>query len=128
MASRYIEARRNDPDYARAVAEAELAALNDPDAHPDAAAAKWSPRPAEWTTEHELMAAFFDRLGDWLVQHANSLTPKGKPRVKPLPRFPRPVTAVDHARAEIDARVEDALDDLIAQAHATYEAENGGGA
>jgi hypothetical protein len=116
-ASHYVEAQKNDPEYARHVVR-----LLDAEDGP----AKWAPRVAEWTTQHELMAAFFDRLGDWLVQYANSNKPKGAPSVKPLPRFPRPVTAVERERAAIERRAEAELDDLIDRAHAHYQRENGG--
>lgn len=115
-ASHFVEAQKNDPEYARVVAE-QLA---------DDQERKWLPRAAEWTTQHELMAAFFDRLGDWLVQYANSQRGQGKPAIKPLPRFPRPVTAIERERAAIEARAEVELDDLIDRAHAHYQRENGG--
>lgn len=114
-----MESQKNDP----ATAERVAAAM---DAGEDTPAPRWAPRAAEWTVQHELMAAFFDRLGHWLTQHANSQRPKGRPPIKPLSPFPRPVTAIDRARAAIDARAEAALDDLIDSAHALYEQENGG--
>ena len=119
-ASRYIEAKRNDPDYVEAMVK-RLAKEDLGEAEPGR---RWTPRSAEWDTQHELMASFYDRLGNWLVQYANSNRPKGKPPMKQLPPFPRPVTAVDKARAQLDVRAEQKLDDLIADAHATYAADH----
>lgn len=87
---------------------------------------KWSPRAAEWTVQHELMALFFDRLGRWLAQYANSHRPQGRPPIQPPPPFPRPVTGIDRAMSALEARVEGELEDLIHRAHAQYQQENGG--
>lgn len=120
--SHFRTAQRNDPEIAERVAEElEIEGAEGP---------KWAPRPEEWDLLHELLAANFDRVGDLIAAVINT-TPGIQTKVKPPDRYPRPETEIDRARRRFIARTEDDLEDLIAQAHANWEAaqvrEQGGG-
>lgn len=113
--SQYVAARRNDPEYAEWVASL-----------PDEAKQSWAPSSSEWDLLCELTAAVYDRLGELITLTANVNRAKDASAQKPPPRFPRPVTEIDRARARAEARIEDELDNLIAAAHATWSAEQRG--
>lgn len=67
-----------------------------------------SPAVSEWSSEVELLAAVYDRLGD--VINAVAASGGGKPvRVRP---WPRPLTAADRAAKR---RKRDAYADIIAR-------------
>lgn len=87
---------------------------------------RWQPRAADWNLEVALLAEIRDRMGQALTLLAD--LPAGvKKRSKPPPAFPRPQTAIDRARAQLELAMESELDDLIAAAHATYAAEQSTG-
>jgi len=109
--SHYVSAYRDDPEVAEWVA-----------AQPERA--RWSPPPQEWDLGTELQAAIFDRIGQLITAVVNTSGRVAKPVPAP-PRFSRPVTAIEKAKARAEARIELELDSLIRAAHETYAAEHG---
>lgn len=109
--SHFVSAQRNDPQVAEWLA-----------AQPERA--RWVPPPTEWTLGHELLAGIFDRLGEQTAVTANVSGRMRQPAQSP-DRFPRPVTAIEKAKARAEARIERELADLITAAHASYAAEHG---
>lgn len=116
MGSHYWESVRNDPELAEQLADA-----------PDTPVKEWRPRPAEWSLDAELMASQFDRLGEWLTQFANANRRAGSPPVKPPPRFPRPVTAVDKAKETARERRQNNVVDLVKEAQERHKRQQEGG-
>lgn len=113
--SHYAIARRNDPELAEWVAR-----------NPQAAAQQWRPPPEEFDLHAELLALIADRVADHITVTVNT-TPGVTRKQQPAPRFPRPVTEIDKARARADRQEELALDALVKRAQATYAAEHGKG-
>jgi hypothetical protein len=94
--SRYVAARRADPDLAEAMLDLQEAAEL---AGRKPAAGSTHPPDAEFTREHELLTQVIDLLGTLIAVEASHPLPKGaKPKKSPPPR-PRPMRGVDIARA-----------------------------
>lgn len=108
--SHYVAAQKQDPELAEHLAN--LAGDED---------RKWRPQPTEYTLQHELLAANFDRLGELIAAVINGYAKRG---IQPPSRFPRPETELDRAMKRLEFRVDRELDDLIKAAHATYAAEH----
>lgn len=108
-----MSAQRNDPEVAEWLA-----------AQPERA--RWVPPPTEWSLAHELLAGILDRLGEQTAVTANVSGRLKRPAHSP-DRFPRPVTAIEKAKARAEVRIERELADLITAAHASYAAEHGKG-
>lgn len=105
-----MSAQRNDPQVAEWIA-----------AQPERA--RWSPPATEWSLGHELLAGILDAIGDQTAVTAN-VSGRLKKHAQPPSRFPRPVTAIEKAKARAEARIERELADLITAAHKAYAAEH----
>lgn len=111
--SQYVTAQRNDPELAELIASL-----------PEAEMGRWRPPATEFSLDTSLLAEIRDRLGVVATLLGDMpLAPGVKRRSKPPPPFPRPLTAIERARAAAEAQMEADLDDMVAAAHATYEAE-----
>lgn len=116
--SRYIAARRADPDLAERMLELEEASERS-----GRKPAQPTPPDAEYTREHELLTQILDSLGVLIAIEASHPLPKGaKPKKAPPPR-PRPRRGVDVARQRLRARYLAELDDDVAQAQARWTAQ-----
>lgn len=111
--SHFMAARRGDP----IVAEQLLELFED---NAEKTQAVWRPTDAEWTQQDELAAKSYDRLGEILsVLASQPLPQKVKPK-KPPPHHPRPVRALDLARARRRNRYLEELDDEVEAAKARW--------
>lgn len=105
--SRYVIAKRNDPEVALEVARA---------AREERAAGrggKWHPSAFEWNEQTELSAALLDRMGE-LVALMQDLPIAGKRRkAKPPKPTPRPVGAIEKAEQRLaDEHVSEIVQDV----------------
>lgn len=107
MGSAYREAVRNDPRVVERVL-----ALDDDDA-----VGQWRPQGADWSLRDEMTATLIDRLGQLLAVEA--ARGSGKKAKSPAP-YPRPLRAVDLARAEAESRYLAELDDDVEAAQARW--------
>lgn len=106
--SHYVNAKRNDPQLAAALAQRASG-----DDKP-----KFTPPPTEWTTVAELLAAVFDRLGEVVRAVQNGYA--REPIREPIRPYPRPITEIDRAKKRAEEQEDQALEDLIAQAQETH--------
>lgn len=122
--SRFVIAKRNDPEEALAVARV----LRD---HRATGKARYRPPAVEWDTTTELQAAVLDRLGEVVALLADMPIAGKKRKAKPPKRTERPETAIERAEqqlsvehvAEIEADVEQAKVSEAEYARIAAEAE-----
>lgn len=114
--SKYVTAKKNDPEVALEVARALRDAKNGP------RGSRWHPPADEWDSANELLATAVDRLGE--IEALLSALPvatgsNGKPikRPKPPKQLPRPRTAIERAEALL---AEEHVLDIIADVEASY--------
>jgi hypothetical protein len=129
--SRYVIAKRNDPEVAMQVAQSLRDAKKDP-----GRAGSWTPPAEEWDTLAELVASAVDRLGEIEALLADLPIAGKKRKAKPPKRTARPRTAIEDAEkllsdmhvSEIIADVESSYVSeaeyaaLVAEAEAAQEA------
>jgi hypothetical protein len=107
--SRYIIAKRNDPDVALAVARAMREARKTGDI------AKWRPPAEEWDTAAELAAATLDRLGEIEALLADLPIAGKKRKAKPPRKTARPASAIERAEQQLsDEHVAEIVQDVVA--------------
>jgi hypothetical protein len=98
--SRYVKAQLDDPEVARRIAEAE-----------DPEDPQWSPQSTDWTLDRELLASIRDLLADLTVIAGRGLPSNGVRQFPP--RYPRPDTETERARARMAAEKIQRYDDKI---------------
>lgn len=107
--SRYIIAKRNDPETALATARALR------DARHGEGRSRYRPPAVEWDARAELDAAILDRLGE-VVALLSDLPIAGKKRKgKPPKRTPRPETAIERAERQLS---EEHVEEIVADVEA----------
>jgi hypothetical protein len=119
--SRYVAARRADPDMAEAMLE-----LEEEDDRRGRKRPPPGPPDAEYTREHELLTQILDTLGVLIAVEASHPLPKGAKPKKPGPPMPRPQRGADIARARRRNRYLAELDAEVEAAQARWVAENNG--
>lgn len=92
--SRFIIAKRDDPEEALAVARV----LRD---HRAMGRGGYRPPAAEWNTATELQAAVLDRLGEVVALLADMPIAGKKRKAKPPKRTARPETAIERAQKQL---------------------------
>jgi hypothetical protein len=116
--SRYVAARRADPDLAEALLEAEEAA--------ERAGRKpmsQAPPDSEFTRTHELITQVLDALSVLIAVEASHPLPKGAKAKKPPRPRPRPRRGVDVARQRRRTRYLAELEDEVAAAQQRWAAQ-----
>lgn len=108
--SRFVIAKKNDPEVALEIARALREAKSS-----GSGVGQWSPPPEEWDTPTELLASIHDRLGE-LSALIQDLPIAGKKRkAKPPKRTPRPRYAIDKAEQVLsDEHVAEIIEDVEA--------------
>lgn len=107
--SRYMLARREDPERALIVARARR------EARSTESADRYRPPAVEWDTPTELSAAILDRLGDVMTLLQDLPIAGKKRKAKPPKRTPRPETAVERAEQRL---AQEHVEEIIADAEA----------
>jgi hypothetical protein len=107
--SRYVIAKRNDPEAALAIARALREARH------TEGRSRYRPPAVEWDTRTELGAAILDRLGE-VVALLSDLPIAGKKRKgKPPKRTPRPETEIERAERRLS---EEHVEEIVADVEA----------
>lgn len=109
--SRYVLAKKNDPDVALAVARAQR------EARATGKAERWRPPADEWDTATELLAVIGDRLGEVEALLADLPTADKKRHAKPPKRLPRPLSAIEEADRMLG---EEHVEEIIADVESSY--------
>jgi hypothetical protein len=114
--SRYVLAKKNDPEIALEVARAQR------EARAAGKGGRWHPPADEWDTSAELLATVADRLGEveaLLASMPVATDKHGKPvkRQKPPKEFPRPLSAIEEADRVLG---EQHVEEIIADVEAAY--------
>jgi hypothetical protein len=89
--SRFVIAKRNDPEIALEVARAAR------ESRAAGTGGKYRPPATEWDTQAELTAAMLDRLGEVSALLQDMPIAGKKRKAKPPKRTPRPATAIEKA-------------------------------
>ena len=116
--SRFVAARRADPDLAEIMLELEEQAQR-MGRKPRSSA----PRDAEWTNTEELLTQLIDMVGALIAVEASHPLPKGTKPKKPPPPRPRPQRGVDIARMRRRTRYLNDLEADVVAAQARWEAQ-----
>jgi hypothetical protein len=113
--SRFVIAKRNDPEVALDAARAHREAQRT-----SATALRWRPPAVEWNTGTELTAAILDRLGEIEALLADMPIAGKKRKAKPPKRTPRPQTALEQAEKLL---AEQHVAEIIADVESAYVTE-----
>lgn len=107
--SRYIIAKRNDPETALATARALR------EARRSEGRSRYRPPAVEWDARAELDAAILDRLGEVVALLSDLPIAGNKRKAKPPKRTPRPETAIERAERRLS---EEHVDEIVADVEA----------
>ena len=107
--SRYVIAKRNDPEVALATAHALREARH------GEGRSRYRPPAVEWDTRAELDAAILDRLGEVVALLSDLPIAGNKRKGKPPKRTPRPETAIERAERRLS---EEHVEEIVADVEA----------